>query len=168
MRAIALAGFVITALAAAAPGARAGADSTYRGGCSLVAAPDQMAGGGQMTGEIDIEAVVYSSSDPATPVSATITCHVTVNGAEQPGALVRESGTGAVVGGGVVTYTSGQPNDDVELCQSVDYTGEDDSTQTAESCVDVFQPDVLDPASGPDPRITVGCAAPACPPGEAG
>ena len=104
-------------------------DGPSVGGCSFVAATDAVAGQGQMTGEIDIEAVVYSANPADNPMSATFTCYIKVNGATQPGAVVTATGTVVVVGGGVITYTSNSVTDFVQLCQDVSYSN---GTNTSE------------------------------------
>ena len=98
------------------------ADGPSTGGCSVVAVTDSVAGEGQMTGVIDVEAVVYSTDPTDNPASATFTCYVKVNGATQPGAIVSASGTGAVAGGGFITYTSNSSADFVQLCEDVSYS----------------------------------------------
>ena len=99
-------------------------DGPSTGGCSFVAV-----GSGQLTGEIDIEAVVYSANPADNPMSATFTCYVKVNGATQPGAVVTATGTGTVAGGGFITYTSNSVTDFVQLCQDVSYSN---GTNTSE------------------------------------
>ena len=99
-------------------------DGPMIGGCGFAAATDMVAGGGQMTGEIDIVAVVYSANPAENPVSATITCYIKVNGATQPGAVCPASGTVVVNRVAcVATYTSNSSADFVQLCQDVDYSG---------------------------------------------
>ena len=105
----------------------------HEGGCSFVAATDAVAGQGQMTGEIDVEAIVYSDVPEENPMSATFTCYIKVNGASQPGAVVTASGTVVVVGGGVITYTSNSVTDFVELCQDVSYSNGASSSECFEA-----------------------------------
>ena len=101
-------------------------DGPSFGGCSFVAATDAVAGQGQMTGEMDIEAVVYSATDPTdNPMTATFTCYIKVNGSTQPGAICTATGTVVVAGGCVITYTSNSVTDFVQLCQDVDYANTD-------------------------------------------
>ena len=97
-------------------------DRNHTGGCSFYAAPDPVAGGGQMIGEIDVEAVVYSATNPAlNPVTATFRCYIQVNHEPQPVAEVYATGTVVVAGGEVITYTSNSLSDFVQLCQDVNY-----------------------------------------------
>ena len=110
----------------------------YLGGCGFAAVEDVVAEQGQMTGEIDVEAVVYSAANPAgNPVSATFTCYVLVNGAPQPGAVVTASGTGVVIGSGVITYTSNFVEDFVQLCEDVSYSNGESTSECFEA--DAFE-----------------------------
>ena len=106
------------------------------GGRNFAAATDQVAGQGQMNCEIDIEAIVYSATNPAdNPMSATFTCYIKVNGASQPGAIVTATGTVVVVG--VITYLSG---DFVQLCQDVSYSNGASSSECFDA--DTFEIDI--------------------------
>ena len=118
-------------------------DGPSVGGCGFVATTDQVAGEGQMTGEIDIEAVVYSANPADNPMSATFTCYIKVNGTTQPGAVVTATGTVVVVGGGVVTYTSNSVSDFVQLCQDVSYSN---GTNTSE-CFEADGFEILPPVA---------------------
>ena len=130
-----LAAMTAAVLGLHAPGAHAASDSTIVGGCSFASLSDPVVGPGQQTGEIDVEAVVYSPTAASNPVWATITCYIKVNGVPQPGAVITASGVVAVVGGGLITYPSTE-SDFVQLCQRVDYTGPGDATPTSDVCFD--------------------------------
>ena len=119
-------------------------DGPSIGGCSFVAATDAVAGQGQMTGEIDIEAVVYSATNPAdNPMSATFTCYIKVNGSTQPGAIVTASGIVVVVGGGVITYTSNSVTDFVQLCQDVSYSNGQSTSECFEASTFEIPPPIV-------------------------
>lgn len=125
----------------------------YIGGCSFVAATDAVAGQGQMTGEIDVEAIVFSYQSAQNPVSATFTCYIKVNGSAQPGASVTASGTVVVVGGGIVSYTSGSSTDHVQLCQSISYSNGEASDECFDATSFEIPPpiiwEIVDPAICP-------------------
>lgn len=162
MRTIALPVLVTAALAAGAPAASAGSDSTLVGGCGFTATDNQA--DGQMTGEIHVAAVAWSRAQGAGPAPATVTCSITVNGAAQPGAVVVASGTAAIVGAGPAAYASSSPADDVRLCERVDYTGPGDTTPTSETCAGSatpqFPPQTL-PDDWWDPLVCEHALAPA-------
>ena len=113
------------------------------GGCSFVAATNDVSGQGQMSGEIDVEAVVYSRVDSENPLSAKFTCYILVNGDPQPGAVVTAESVShdppvpVVVGGGFITYTSNSVTDFVQLCQTVEYSNGDVTNECFEA--DTFE-----------------------------
>lgn len=149
MRKLAFAAVLCAAIAVAPPAAFAADDSTHVGDCHMVASEDPLAGGGFHTGAVDIKTVVTAATPSDNPVSATVTCWVLVNGRMNPGAIVQASGTGTVVGGGIVSFIA-VPGDVVELCTAVAFTS--NSTPSWEACV-VF---TLVPTPPPPPgQITM-------------
>lgn len=106
--------------------------SQIKGGCGGSFTTDVLAGQGQATGVIDIAAVVYSTGTvDHNPVTATVTCYVTVNGTAQPEAMVSATGRTVVLGGGAATYTSASPDDDIRMCTSVEFS---DATPASTTC----------------------------------
>ena len=128
-----LAGSALALGALGAPGAHAGSDSRFEGGCSFVSMSTEAVVPGQHVGEIDIETLVYSPTPEANPVWATVTCYIAVNGVPQPGTLVAGSGAVVVTGGGVVRYDAAD-DDFVTICTQIDFTGPGDTTATVTGC----------------------------------
>lgn len=131
------------AAATAAPAA-AGNDSTYAGGCSYSAVTDSSWQVGQpdhYTGELDAAAVVYSPSDPAQPVTATLTCLLYVRG----DLAYAESftGTGVIAGAVPIEFDAADPDDEVTLCESMDFA---DDTPTYDICYAIV-PHEIPPAA---------------------
>ena len=139
MRRILVAGLVASALALGAPGAHAGSDSRFEGGCSFTSVADPGLRP-QQVGEIDIATLVYSPTPGSNPVWATVTCYIAVNGVPQEGTLVAGSGAVVVTGGGVVRYDAAA-NDVVTLCTEIDFTGPGDTTPTVTGCPIFHDPD---------------------------
>ena len=138
--------------------------STRIGGCRFAAVTDTLAGQGQMTGEIDVEAVVYSVTDPFdNPLSATFTCYIRVDGQSQPGSVVAASGTGVVIGGGVVTYTSNDVSDLVQLCQDVSYSNGVNTSDCFEANSFEIPPPIVWEIVDPLPCSVLALLAPGAP-----
>ena len=111
----------------------AAAEPTKIGGCGLLETADRVRHPwdrrGPRIAEIDVEMAIVSSGGE--PLTATVTCFLLRNGSEEmPGGRLVASGTGLVVGGGVVTYER-QQWDFIMLCEEVDYAG---STPDTSEC----------------------------------
>jgi hypothetical protein len=124
---------VVAALATSvALPANAAAGSTFHGGCgydTVARDPDSVptTGTHTYTGVMDVLVELYSASPGDDPVSATVTCTVTVNGL--PSSTARFAGTGVVTGAKRVSYRVSE-NDDVSVCTEIDYTSDDTPTVT--------------------------------------
>jgi len=101
-------------------------DSTT-GGCFMHVALDPLSG--------NYEGVYGDSSattdSAGTPIGATVTCWVTINGIETPQTGGQWSGTGAQGGSELLVYTAAA-TDVVAICTYVDYA---DGTKAPPSCV---------------------------------
>lgn len=132
MKKVLLAGLATAAFALGGPSVAHADYVVVVGGCSFAAA--SAGGSGNMTGEIDIEAVVYSDAPLGNPVNAIIMCYVTVNDVVAPGARLSASGTSAIIGAGVISYTSASASDDIQLCQDVSAHTASGSFQSSSEC----------------------------------
>ena len=116
----------------AGPAAATGSDSTYNGRCgyrTVEADPTWIVGEPyRYTGELDAWAVLYSPSDPARPVTGTLTCTVSVNGV--PVASPSFTGTRVVAGVEPIEFVADE-DDYVGLCETMDYA---DDTPTRTFC----------------------------------
>ena len=120
-------------LAVAAPtSAAAPTDSRSLGGCGYRVVEDPTWQVGQpyhYTGVVHAAAVLYAESDPARPVSATLTCYVTINGVPDDD-VATFAGTGAVAGVAPVDYVL-RDEDVLQLCERFEFA---DDTVTRTHC----------------------------------
>lgn len=104
------------------PVAHARSDSEHRGRCHLTAMADAVSGQGTQTAELYAVVTVFSTGTPAeNPVSATVTCYVTVNGAAQAGAYTSATGFTTIAVAGLGTFTTNSVTDVVHVCTEVDF-----------------------------------------------
>ena len=117
---------------AAAPPAVAGNDSElFSGDCGYHSVTDptwQVGDPDRYQGVLYGYAVVYSPSGPATPVTATVTCTLSVDG--EPVGVMDATGTTVVAGTVPVDFVA-TPEQYVGLCLSVDFA---DDTPTYSTC----------------------------------
>lgn len=122
-------------LVASAVPADATADSVFDGDCGYLTVVDRLnfpgRGPGTYRGELHLHGLLYSPTRAVPPVSASVTCEIRVNGVAQAGARMTLSGTGAVAGANVVTFTTTSRHDDVRACLEVDFA---DATPTRSFC----------------------------------
>lgn len=119
----------LAVVTATAVPASAGSDSSYEGGCGYDAMTSPAGADPDVFhGVLYAQAVVYSPSDPAEPVAATITCTLSVD--DGPTFVSSFSGTTVVRGGEEIAFTADHPFD-LGLCESVDFH---DDTPTRDVC----------------------------------
>lgn len=121
----------LTLCAAVAQPAAAHEPSTYEGGCGFESVTQEYAGGENRFAGIAYAAVAVYSPGHGNPVSATVTCEVTVDGVVQPTATVSGSGTGLVVAAGPIAFAVDWDSQ-VAMCETVDFTS--DATPTVRVC----------------------------------
>jgi len=112
-----VAGAAAVMVAVLAPAASASFGETIRGGCYGYAVSNWVGGQSQDQGVIGDSSATTEAS--GTPVEATVSCMIQVNGVEAT-AVYTYSGNGAQAGMNQVAF-SASPIDDVEVCQSVVY-----------------------------------------------
>lgn len=111
---------LLAALALPASPASAGDDSQWSGDCGYQTATDptwQVGDPDRYHGVLYGYAVAYAP-DPSTPVSATVTCTMSVAG--EPLAEMSATGTTVIAGAEPVDFVVA-PDDDIELCMSIDF-----------------------------------------------
>ena len=125
---------------AAAPPAVAGDDSRWGGDCGYDTVTDptwQVGDPDRYHGVLYGYAAVYSPSDPATPVSATITCTMSVAG--EPLAEMSATGTTVVAGAAPVDFVVA-PDQYIEFCLSIDFADDTPSDSICYAAIPILVP----------------------------
>jgi hypothetical protein len=119
----------VALLGLAAPGARAHGDSRFEGDCGFTSVhQEDLSAPDEWTGYVAAHVVLYSERH-GTPVSADVSCVLSVDGVEQQ--RFSASGTGVVAFADAIRYTAGEYSW-ITMCIVVDYTS--DETPTQEDC----------------------------------
>jgi hypothetical protein len=115
-----------------APAAHAASPDIVHGGCTYNYAGNATSLSTPPPGELygyigDLSATTTSSG---TPIAATVTCWIDVNGVEAPGTRFGYAGTGVQAGVNPITFTA-RNTDQIDICNSVLFG---DNTTTDATC----------------------------------
>jgi len=124
MKKILLGGLAVALMVVSAPVAHASASYDITGGCSFDTNSQETVTNGDYVGTISDSSVTTDKATPPAPVSATVSCKITVNGVDAPGTEFSYSDivTGVQGGANQISFTAAD-EDIVKLCEKVVYAG---------------------------------------------